>query len=89
MIAVAYYGSLVAISIAAPILVSRFRSMGWRYKLPLCLFLANILPFLAITPSFPTPRAAGGFAIAMMFGLMISTVIVLPVSMYLKDRVSR
>ncbi|HEY6817284.1 MAG TPA: hypothetical protein VI168_17230 [Croceibacterium sp.] len=89
MTAPVYYGSLVAISIAAPILASCFRSIRWRYKLPLCLLLANILPFLAITPSFPTPGAAGGFAIAMMFGLVISTLIVLPLSMFMKDRASQ
>jgi hypothetical protein len=89
MIATVYYGILIAISIAAPILASRFRRIEWRYKLPLCLLLANLLPFLAITPSFTSPRVAGGFAMAMMFGLMISSVIVFPLSMLLKDRASR
>jgi prepilin signal peptidase PulO-like enzyme (type II secretory pathway) len=89
MIGPVYYGSLIAVSIAAPILASCLRRISWRYKLPFCVLLANVLPLVAIAPSFPSPRAAGGMGMAMMFGLIISLIIVPFLSMYLKDRVNQ
>ena len=89
MIGPVYYGSLIGVSIAAPLLASCFRSIRWRYKLPLCLLLANILPVFAIAHNFPNPRAAGGMGIAMGFGSMISLIIALPLSLFLKDRASQ
>ena len=87
MIGALYYGSLIMASVAVPVLAWRLRAIRWRYKLPLCVLIANTTPLVAIGFIKPVKRIGPtGLSLAMFFGAIISLLLVLPISLFLRER---
>ncbi len=79
-----FWGSLIALSVVLPLLASRFPRVRWRYKLPLCLLLANILSLAAIPLATRGGIGPTGLSLAMFFGLAVSSVVAFSASAMLK-----
>ena len=79
-----YWCILIAVAILSTLILSRVRQIAWRYKIPLCLLLANILPVIAVGSQLPSSESAGGLGIAMMFGLLSSILIIMSLAALLQ-----
>jgi hypothetical protein len=73
-----YFGSVAALSLIIPLLAARAPRVRWLYKFPICMLLVNVLPVMLVYRLDSDGHVGSTFGVAMMFGLFISFVIMIP-----------
>ena len=84
-----FTGSLVASSLVLPFVAARVPQVRWSYKVPACLLLANIIPFPVVRIFKPDFEYGALIGVAVLMHLIISLLLVVPVSAIIKAQGGR